>query len=164
MRLIGVVDPDAELLDTVAPDRRQALPRSRAKESYVTDVVMTKHDADRVARAVILPIPQREFPAYDRALVELLELIAVQRILQQISEIREKIQVIVDCISIGPFSSPGEDAIPTARRIRSLRRGQEDRLSDLALAGLALGAYAAIVMPSTYLAHHVVESVLGWLG
>jgi hypothetical protein len=76
---------------------------------------MTKHDADRVARAVILPIPQREFPAYDRALVELLELIAVQRILQQIREIREKSQVIVDCISIGPCSSPGEDAIPTAR-------------------------------------------------
>jgi beta-lactamase regulating signal transducer with metallopeptidase domain len=58
-------------------------------------------------------------------------------------------------------STVNEDAIEL--RIRALRRGPEDRLSDLALAGFALGAYAAIVMPSTYLAHHVVESVLGWL-
>lgn len=48
-------------------------------------------------------------------------------------------------------------------RMHALRDCLEKRLSSSILVGVALCALAAVVLPSTYAAHHIAESLLGWL-
>jgi len=96
---ISHVESERALLDAVLAHRRNALTRARVIEADRVDVVATQLHAggERAGdTADRIPASERTVETVHAAVVELLELVAVLPIVEDIGEVREKIELVVD--------------------------------------------------------------------
>ena len=97
LRLVLGESAGARLKHRVLPDRFQRPARDRVIQADVRDVVVAKLNADRILDSPARPAtepPVTQSCARDEAMIGLAELIAVLRVVEEVSEVGEQVQVV----------------------------------------------------------------------
>ncbi len=142
VRVVLRPEPERILVDVVLAHDRERLALFRERERHRVDAVVAARETDGVLELDRVPaaLPAlREVEPADLAPVRLLELVAVDRVVQEVGEVRPQVEAVVDEIRVGGGRAGRIGARPLARE-RVARRppavGRVERPEPADQAGL----------------------------
>ena len=98
--LVGGEHADAAFGDRVVAHSAGDLTLDGVEQADLADVVVATFDADAPAAAAPLPL-LRQVGAVNLSSIDLLELVAIDRVVEEIGEVRPQVQAVVDRICTG---------------------------------------------------------------